>query len=158
MKSMDLAGVVLRARNGDPDAWAILVERFQDRALATALGWSGQWSEAADIAQEAFRLAYLHLDQLADPTAFGPWFARLVRTACHRSWRSVRPDLLDWEAGRSLVDPGTADPAQLVAASEETEGVRTAIETLPPSERMVIALHYLAEMSYPEIADFLGIG
>ncbi len=85
---MDLEEVVTAAKGGDEEAWAQLVAWFQDRALAAALGWSGNWDSAADLAQDAFRLAYLHLEDLREPAAFPAWFGRVVRTACSRASRT----------------------------------------------------------------------
>ena len=45
----------------------------------------------------------------------------------------------------------------LVADADEQAHVRAAIEALPEPERTVIALHYLGDLTYPELAAFLGI-
>src|SRR5215469_17933446 len=82
-----LDSVVEAARAGSPDAWAELVARFQDVAVATALGWSGDVESARDAAQEAFALAFRHLHELEDVSAFPAWFRSLVRTACSRQRR-----------------------------------------------------------------------
>lgn len=52
-----LGAVVEAAKDGDAEAWTLLVERFQDFAVATALGHSGDWDGARDAAQDAFALA-----------------------------------------------------------------------------------------------------
>ena len=158
MVPVDLQGLVRAARDGDPSAWAELVDRFQDRAMASALGWSGSWANAADIAQDAFRMAYEHLGELREPDAFGGWFAQLVRTACTRSVRRAGPATVAWPDGPELEDPGGPDPAEAIVRDEDAAAVRAAIEALPPTERVVVALFYLAEMSFPDIAGFLGIG
>src|SRR5262249_60350067 len=45
-----------------------------------------------------------------------------------------------------------------VRARDGARRVRAAVEALPEPERLVVALHYLAGMTYPEVAAFLGIG
>src|SRR3982074_1733977 len=106
-----LASVVEAGGAGGADAWAELVGRFQDVAVATALGWSGDAEAARDAAQEAFALAFAHLGELADPAAFAAWFLRLVRTACHRQRRrrAVATQPLEREAA-----DGAGDPAAIV--------------------------------------------
>ena len=54
LETEDLEEIVRAAQQGDAAAWAELVPRFQDRAIAAAFGWSGHWDVAADLAQEAF--------------------------------------------------------------------------------------------------------
>ena len=152
-RSSGLLEQVVAARSGDPDAWAELVSRFQDLALAVALGWVGDLDRARDAAQDAFRLAVSHLGDLEEPAAFPGWFTRLVRTACSRQTRSRRPEvpLADVELA------GTDDPAEVVVSGAEELRVRAAVEALPPPERAVIALHYLAGMGYGPVGEFLGI-
>lgn len=150
-----LDSVVEAARAGSPDAWAELVARFQDVAVATALGCSGEVESARDAAQEAFALAFRHLRELEDASAFPAWFLRLVRTACHR--RRRRRSLVTLPLERVAVGDD-ADPAQIVVSRHEAERVRAAVEALPEAERVVVALHYLAGLTYPEVATFLGIG
>src|SRR5215469_4261905 len=123
-----LDSVVEAARAGSPDAWAELVARFQDVAVATALGWSGEVESARDAAQEAFALAFRHLGELEDASAFPAWFLRLVRTACHRQRRrrAVVTQPLDDAAAHD-----DADPARVVISRREAERVRAAVEALP---------------------------
>jgi RNA polymerase sigma factor (sigma-70 family) len=150
-----LDSVVEAARAGRQDAWAELVARFQDVAVATALGCSGEVDFAMDVAQEAFALAFRHLRELDDPGAFPAWFLRLVRTACHR--RRRRRSVVTLPLEREVVgDAG--DPAHVVVSQREAERLRAAVEALPDAERVVVALHYLAGLTYPEVATFLGIG
>lgn len=155
---MDLEAVVRAAQKGDEAAWADLVETFQDRVLAAALGWSGSWADAQDLAQEAFGVAFAHLGELREPGAFGPWVAQLVRTACSRSLRHKGPVPVVLDDAGEVGDHGRGDPAEQVVVKETEAAVRAAIEALPTGERVVVALFYLAGLSYPEIARFLGIG
>jgi len=157
LETTDLAEVVRAAQQGDPQAWAELVNRFQDRAMAAALGWSGHWDVTADRAQEAFRLAYLHLGELREPAAFAVWFGRLVRTACSRAGRVRSVPVVALE---EMVEPSPGpehDLAQSLVAAEAVSAARSAVEALPQHERVVVTLFYLAEMTYPEIAEFLEI-
>ncbi len=64
-----LSTVVEAAQRGDPSAWAILVERFEDFAVAVAMGRGGDWDGARDVAQDAFLLAVSRIDELQDPAA-----------------------------------------------------------------------------------------
>jgi RNA polymerase sigma-70 factor (ECF subfamily) len=131
----ELANIVSAAQNGDAAAWAELVGRFQDAAQAMALGWSGRWDEAPDLAQEAFRLAYAHLGELHDPAAFASWFARLVRTSCSRSKRSSRLRTVPLEQVADRPEDGGPDSAERIVAEEDAAAVRAAIEALPDRER-----------------------
>jgi RNA polymerase sigma factor (sigma-70 family) len=157
MARPDGASLVERAARGDLAAWRDLVAEFQDVALALALHWSRDWDAARDIAQEAFVLAFRHLDELRDPQAFPAWFATVVRTACRRhARRAGRASALVVPYEHDVVDPA-AGPLDAAVTSDEQQRVRASVERLPDAERAVIALHYFAGLSYPQVASFLGI-
>jgi RNA polymerase sigma factor (sigma-70 family) len=153
----DLPSVVQAAQTGDATAWTELVERFQDFAVAVALGHGSDWDAARDVAQEAFLLAVVKLDSLRDPAAFPGWFAALVRTACGRR---ARQPVTAVEGVGPVVDVATTDPEPLdvVIAADQALRVRQAVEALPEHERTVVALHFLADLEFAEIARFLNIG
>jgi len=156
------SALVRAAQTGDTRAWSSLIDRFEDLAVAAAVGLCGDMNEAPDIAQEAFAQAVRHIASLEDPHAFPAWLLTLVRTANNRRTRRRRlaTDPLDTVGVRGraalLVDQD-GGPEQAVLASSEAAQVRNAIERLPESERCVVALHYLAGMAYTDVAEFLDI-
>ncbi|MGH8979300.1 MAG: sigma-70 family RNA polymerase sigma factor [Acidimicrobiia bacterium] len=156
MRDTSLQEIVEAARSGDHTAWSELVVRFQDLAVAVAVGSSGDWDAAPDIAQDAFGIAFRKLVDLEEPDAFPGWFAAIVRTACSRRARVKQLARASLE-GLELVDFEQRDPAAVVVAADEQARVRVAVEALPETERAVVALHYLGDLTYPEIAAFLDI-
>ncbi len=156
------AALVVAAQRGDATAWPALIDRFEDIAVASAVGLCGDMDEAPDIAQEAFVLAFRHIARLEDPAAFPAWLLRLVRTATSRRTRRRRfaPVPLDDGPGDDgpggLVGPA-AGAEEVMLAAVEAATVRAAVERLPEGERCVVALHHLAGMPYAEVPAFLGI-
>jgi RNA polymerase sigma factor (sigma-70 family) len=156
----ELAELVIAAQHGDDIAFAALVGRFQRLAVALALGWLGDIELARDAAQEAFLDAHLHLADLRDPAAFGAWLRRIVAKHCDRmtrrhSWMDHHATLVDAEA--EAVADGAPGPEANLERRDEARAVRTALERLPPRQRVVIALHYLGGYGQTEIAVALGI-
>ena len=149
------SGLVAAAQRGDAAAWPPLIDRFEDLAVAAAVGLGGDIHEAQDIAQEAFALAFRHVGSLEDPAAFPAWLLRLVRTAAGRRTRRRRPESVPLDALR-LVEVRSG-PEDLAVAASEAAQVRAAVERLPEGERCVVALHHLAGLPYADVATFLGI-
>jgi RNA polymerase sigma-70 factor, ECF subfamily len=149
------SALVAAAQRGDAGAWPPLIDRFEDFAVAAAVGLGGHLDAAQDIAQEAFALAFRHVGSLDDPIAFPAWLLRLVRTAAGRRARRLRPETVPLDAV-PLVDVRSS-PEDLAVAASEAAQVRAAVERLPEGERCVIALHYLAGLPYAEVAPLLGI-
>src|SRR3954452_19483397 len=105
---MNDADLVRRARQGDTEAFTLLVERYRDAIYGLAFHELHDFEDARDVAQEAFIQAYLHLDQLRDPDRFGPWLRQVTVNQC-RSWRRSR-----WREAPREVLPEPADRSEAV--------------------------------------------
>jgi RNA polymerase sigma-70 factor (ECF subfamily) len=70
--------LVEQARNGSSQAWDALWRQFGEVALALAYGRLGDRSLAADVAQEAFRVAIEKIKTLDDPRRFPGWLRTIT--------------------------------------------------------------------------------
>lgn len=154
---MDTADLVIRAQGQDTDAFGQLVVAFQDVAVATAYGWLGDTDLARDVAQEAFVDAYLHLADLRETTAFPAWLRTIVHKHCDRVTRSrsYKAEQSARQAANERAD--ASNPERIANAEQQSEHLRFAVAGLPTNERQVVALHYFAQLSGPEVAQFLGL-
>lgn len=151
-----LITIVNRAQDGDVNAYGELVCRFQDMAVGYAFGILGDAHLAEDAAQEAFVAAYADLPQLQAPEAFPAWFQRVVFKHCDRLTRGKRiptvpMDEVEWVVSNSQ----RAD--DMILAKEQRVSVREAIQSLPDSERIVIALFYMSESSLAQVGAVLAL-
>src|SRR3954470_8157911 len=71
--------LVLRSRLGDRQAFARLVERYEQPALVVARSILHSWHDARDAVQDAFVTAFTKLNRLWSPCKFGAWFIGIVR-------------------------------------------------------------------------------
>lgn len=151
----ELAAVVSLAQQGNHEAYAQIVERFQNMAFATAYAMLGEPDLAQDAAQEAFLDAYNSLPNLRNPAAFPGWFRRIVVKHSDRQIRGRTPTLVPLEtADFFAITPG---PEVLLQDALERHDIQAAIELLPPNQRMVTFLFYIEGYSQREIAAFLEI-
>ena len=74
--------LVQRARTGDRDAFRELVERYQRKIAALALGMLRNRDDALDIVQETFTKAYQNLDRFKGESAFYTWVYRIAYNLC----------------------------------------------------------------------------
>ena len=149
--------LVERVLAGDPGAFGILVERYQDRMLAYARYMGFDEAAARDAVQDAFVRAYRHLRRCGDPERFGGWLFKIASNVCrtagsHASRRSAEP--LDAH-GASLVAPG-ALPDEEVESRWVKEQVRRALDRLAPEQREALVLMYLQGHSVAEIEELTG--
>ena len=152
----ELTTLVERARRGDHQAYAMLVQRFQDMAVGYCYAKVGDLTVAEDLAQEAFLKAYYSLGDLREPAAFPGWFQRILLTQVGRfqQKRQLPTIPLDLVDGALISDE---TPLQIVEQRERTEQVQRAIAALPPAQAEVITLYYIGDYSQQEISAFLGV-
>ena len=161
-RTVDDLTLVRRVKSGDQRAFRTLVERYQKKVYAVALGMLKDKEEAMDVAQEAFIKAYRALPQFRGESAFYTWLYRIaINTA--RNWlasqgrRPSAPNAIETEDGETfnetdnLTDIST--PESMVASREIAETVNAAIEELPEELRTAIVLREIEGMSYDDIAQ-----
>jgi RNA polymerase sigma-70 factor, ECF subfamily len=148
--------LVAKATSGDADAFAALVRRYRGAVHGLAYNVAGDFDEAEDIAQRAFVTAYQKLRQLTHPDRFGPWLHQLTLNCARMAVRGRR--------NHSSIDD--AEPLEVAVPEigttelerEQTRrAVRGALDLLGDDNRLVLICHCMGEMSYAEIASFLGV-
>lgn len=161
MDASDATAVLARARQGDGDAFRVLVERHSRRAFQLAFRMTGNEQDAEDVVQESFLRAYRQLGRFEARANFATWLHRIVANCAvdvmrtrHAKQRRFS-DPLD-EAGPLPSDlPG---PQRLAESGEMKERVNVALAALSPLERAAFALRHHEGRSIEEIGRTLGLG
>jgi RNA polymerase sigma-70 factor (ECF subfamily) len=141
--------LMMKAAEGDMDAFEQLIVNHQQGALGVAYRFLGDQTQAEDIVQEAF-LKILAAAPGYEPRAkFRTYLFGVIWRLCVDRYRRKRPQRLE-----SSLDPqgSAAEPQQVVLRKEAAEWVREAIGSLPPRQRMAIVLKHYEDLSYQEIA------
>jgi RNA polymerase sigma-70 factor, ECF subfamily len=160
---MDISdGELVRlARDGDPVAFRLLVERHQPMARARAAAVCRNRSDVDDIVQESFLQAFVALDRLRDPDRFAGWLAGIVLNISRNLQRHAPPVLLpEWPEP----PPTSPSPLHLAAADgtpsaddiDRADALRAAIASLPAGQRRAVALYYYADQPADRIAESAG--
>jgi RNA polymerase sigma-70 factor (ECF subfamily) len=146
--------LVQLARDGDPVAFRLLVERHQPMARARARGLCGNPSDVDDVVQESFLRAYIGLDRLRDPDRFAAWLGRITANVCRGLQRRPPVTLLpDWP---EPLHPAAADGLPSAEDLDRADAVRAAVAGLPAGQRRAVALHYYADLPAGQIAEPAG--
>jgi RNA polymerase sigma-70 factor (ECF subfamily) len=155
----EAAAWVHRARAGDPQAFAVLVERHERMVLRTALRLLGRLDLAQDAAQDAFLRLHRHLGRFDESREVGPWLYRVVVNVCRDAARRGRgARLVALSDAASLASPGDGvrEREDAVARDEQRRLVQAALLTLPAREREAIVLRDIEGLSSEEVARILG--
>ena len=146
--------LVRLARDGDPVAFRLLVERHQPMARARAARLCPNPSDVDDIVQESFLQAFAALDRLRDPDRFAGWLAGIVLNVCRAQYRRAPLTLLpDWP---EPLHPASADGLPSADDLDRADALREALGDLPAGQRRAVALHYYADLPASQIAEPAG--
>ena len=157
--------LIRRTLSGDDTAFSELVYKYQKSVHALAWRKIGDFQIAEEIAQDTFLQAYEKLATLKNPTQFAGWLYVIAANLCTDWKRKKRkkPIMKSLETDTS----GTLDKTsyemyleeqrEKKAAEHRRELVKKLLDKLPESERTVVTLHYLGEMTSEAISEFLGV-
>ena len=152
---------MLRAREGDLDAYAELVRRHTPVAVRTA-ALLGAGPDAEDVVQEALVKAYRALGGFRSGAPFRPWLLRIVANESRNLHRSgARRGTREESFARSHERVGggevARDPAEDVARRELHGQVLDALAEVPERLRQVVVCRYLLDLDERETATVLGV-
>jgi RNA polymerase sigma-70 factor (ECF subfamily) len=150
---VDQRGYVERARQGDHDAFTVLVDVAIARLDAAARLILRDPELARDAVQETLIRAWRDLPGLRDPGRFDAWLHRLTVNACLDLARRRRRRPIEVEI-TALDSPAAPDVAGDLA---DREFLDEALGRLHPGHRAVVALHYLLGMPLTDVAASLNI-
>ncbi len=134
----EVAALMARIRQGDQDAYTILVRRHGQRLYSLARHMCGGTGEAEEVVQDVcLRLWQRPEAWNPERGSFVAWLDRVTVNACLDQLRRRK-----WHGG--AVSDEWADPAPDIVASllqqEEQQAVRDALQLLPPRQRAALLL------------------
>lgn len=159
--------VVRRVRDGDSDAYRLLVERHQARVhrlVGRLLG--PDHGDVDDVVQEAFVKAFFSLGKFREDSAFGTWVTRIaINCARDELKKRSRHVSLDVEPGeeavsglRSLLSGEEPPEREDDPGGRESVGsvVARSVALLPERFRVVVTLKDMEGCSYEEVGRILN--
>ena len=163
MEKEDDVQLIRKILSGDDAAFGILVERYQKSVHTLVWGKIQDFHHAEEIMQDTFLRAYKKLPTLKNPDQFAGWLHVIANRLCidwMRSQKSVMQSLEDTpieEVEKSSYVHHISEQRMTERTEHYRELVKRLLEKLPESERTVVTLFYLDEMSTKEIGKFIGV-
>jgi RNA polymerase sigma factor (sigma-70 family) len=146
--------LVRLARDGDPAAFRLLVERHRPMARARAARLCRQPDDADDAVQDAFLQAFVALDRLRDPDRFAGWLAGILVNVCRAQRRRPPLTLLgDWP---ETLHPESAHNLPSAEDLDRADVLSRAVAGLPPGQRQAVTRFYYADQPAGQIAATPG--
>lgn len=152
---------VLRARNGDEEAFAILVETYQTPVYNLCYRMLGEPEAAEDAAQETFLKVYQNLPRYDIERSFATWLLSIAAHHCIDRLRRRRFSTFsideDEEAPLEIPDHHAPDPEAETSRREQQRRLQRLLQELEPLDRAAVVLRYWQDASEVEIAQTLGL-
>ena len=155
--------LIHKVLSGDDEAFGTLVQRYQKSVHALAWRKIGDFHYAEEITQDTFLQAYRKLSTLKNRNQFAGWLYVITNNLCTDWLRRKKPAMQPLgDASVKAIDKLTYERYMLEqreteATEHRREIVKQLLDKLPESERTVVTLYYLGEMTTKEIGKFLGV-
>lgn len=141
---------------GDRQAYAQLVDRYQQYVFTLAYRLVPNREDAEEIAQDSFVKAYRYLADFRQESKFSTWLYTIVQRNAISFLRKKQLDTQPVDNQELLVQDNSSS-LRLLQSKSEKQMINAALTKLKPDEASVISLFYLQEQSLEEIGQILGI-
>jgi RNA polymerase sigma-70 factor, ECF subfamily len=149
-------GWMARVREGDMEAFRLLVEMHQARVIGTISKMLGSDAEAEDLAQQVFIRVWKSAPRYQPTAKFTTWLFRITRNLVFNELRRKRHFAGQPEDLAEPVERAEREPDRVFLEGELQRAIQEAINQLPESQRMAIILRRYEELPYEEIAKVMG--
>ncbi len=149
--------LIRKLQGGDLSALGNLYDRHNRMVYRTALAITGDPEAAADLLQDVFLRLYRFSARVDPSRPLEPWLYRMTANlACtwvkRQRWMRPIEDLADWLSG-----DGRHSPTQAAELAETAGAIHRALNALNLSQRTVIVMYYINELSLQEISEVLDV-
>ena len=150
---------VEQARQGDRQAFGVLVQAYQRPVYNLTYRMLGDAQEAEDAAQETFLRAYASLHRYDPEHKFSTWLFSIANHHCIDRLRKRRMTYVSFEDNPVVQNlEGTSpQPERRAVDREQQLEVQTLLNGLAPEYRTPLILRYWEEYSYEEIAQAMEL-
>ena len=155
--------LIQKVLSGDDEAFTALVRKHQKSVHALVWRKVGDFHFAEEITQDVFLRAYKYLPTLKDPSQFSGWLYVITDRLCNNYLQNKKSEIKSLEdvpvieMQRTSYERYMSEQNEQEAHVHRQELVRRLLAKLPESERTVMTLYYLGEMTAKEIGNFLGV-
>ena len=152
-----------RIKNGDTEAFRLLIETHQLRVIGTVAKMLGDDTDSEDIAQQVFIRVWNSASRYTPTAKFTTWLFKITRNLVFNELRrrkrhpSTPLERDDDEYAPQVTDPTALSPATSMMDGELQAAIQQAIDSLPETQRIAIILRRYEDMPYEEIAEVLKL-
>lgn len=158
MQNNDDRYYIERVLNGEPDAYAFLVEKYKTMAYNISLKIVRRQEDAEEITQDSFVRAYKSLRSFKGDAKFSTWLYRIVyNTSVSHTRKKKREMPVGEETSKFLKHPDMAEEGEAQTDESLSAALKKAVESLPSPEQTMINLYYYENSKVEDIARIMSL-
>lgn len=152
--------IISQVLQGNQNAYAVLVECYQNFVFTIVLRYIKSREDAEEIAQDVFIKAYRSLKDFKGTAKFSTWLYTITTTTCITFLRKKKLEIHSLDNQKVFdvadnLDGGMS--ANRIEQKSRTNMVNEAINFLSADDAQIITLFYKGEQTLDEIAQIMGI-
>lgn len=159
-EQLDDIAVIQKVLQGQQNAYATLVGRYQQYVFTLAMRYVNNRELAEELAQDVFIKAYRYLADFKGNCKFSTWLYTIVNTTCLTHLRKKKDEtiLLEEEKMVAVSDNNYGErPTDRLEQKTQKQLIENAMKHLPDGEAQILNLFYQAEQSIEEIGMIMGL-
>lgn len=147
-----------RIKAGDKQAFSWVVDTYRDMVYTICFRMLASEEDAKEAAQDVFVKVYRSIHDFQEKSKFSTWLYRITYNHCISVIRKKVKviDLVD-EIPDQTFDENDINGLHRISMEERSRYLKTAIESLPETDAVVVTLFYYEELSLDEIARVTGL-
>ena len=148
-----------QAGQGCDVAFAELYKGYYTRVFAFMYSRVGNVELSKDLTGEIFERAYVKRHTVREPAAYGAWLFMIARNVVIGHYRRHRRDanVIDRFKDSLWLIEGSPDPEARAILDERSASLMRHFHTLSRRDQELLSLKFDAELTYPEIAQVMGM-
>lgn len=156
--------IILRCKNGDREAFNLLMEKYQRQVFNVVYGMLSDYEDASDATQEVFIKVYRSIASFKGQSSFMTWLYRICSNVCNdflrkrqRQGRTVSLDADNDEETNNVMEVVSNEPTpdETLEMNESQKALWAAIKALKKEYREIIVYSDIQQLSYDEIAKII---
>jgi len=151
--------IIAQVLGGERNAYALLVERYQNFVFTIVLRYIKSREDAEEVAQDVFVKAYRSLADFKGTAKFSTWLYTVTTTTCITFLRKKKLEVQSLDNERVFEAADSVDSgmrANQIEQKSRVNMVNEAIRMLGADDAQIITLFYKGEQTLDEIAQILG--
>ena len=150
--------LIKQLQDGSLESLGQLYDRYRQLVFRTALAITGDYDAASDLLQDVFLRMFRFANRIDRKRPLQPWLFRMTTNLAYtwvkrdQRWFKPLENLAEWVAGTSKNLPQEA-----IEMLDDWDCLQRAVSSLHISQRVVVVLYYLNDLSIYEIGEILEI-